>query len=308
MAHFHYHHHDPVQADASCLPDAGKSLGQSFIAGIVLNTVYVIIELVYGFTTGSASLLSDAVHNLGDISGLLLAFGAWHLLKLRPNQTFSYGYKRGTIAVSFLNALVLAVAIGAIFVEGIQKLFQPDPVNGTVVMTVAAAGVIINLISALFFKKEHHHDINVRAAYWHLMTDALVSLGVVGSGLIIRYTGWYFVDGLSAIIIAAVVFAGTWTLFKESVIGILDGVPASVNIPELKAHLAAVPGVIDIHHMHVWGLSTREIALTAHVTVGEAEAITAIKSGLKQELKEHGIAHSTLEFELDSECCREKTW
>jgi cobalt-zinc-cadmium efflux system protein len=218
---------------------------------------------------------------------------------------FSYGFKKGSIVTSFINSILLAFAIGAIAWEGVHKIANPTPLNGSVVMWVAMVGVVINFVSATLFKKNQKSDINIKAAYWHLMADALVSLGVVFSGIIIHYTQWYALDGIAAIVIAIVVLLSTWNLFKDSVIAILDGVPASVNADEIKKHLSEVAGVKNIHHLHIWGMSTNENALTAHIQIDDFAQLPAIKKSLKVELEEHNIKHSTLEFELLEENCAE---
>jgi len=283
-----------------------NDINRSFMIGIALNAMYVIIEIIYGFQQNSTSLLSDAAHNVGDISGLLLAFLAFRLQKIKPSKLFSYGFKKGSIVTSFINSILLAFAIGAIAWEGVHKIINPSPLNGTTIMWVALVGVIINFISAMLCKKNQMEDLNIKAAYWHLMADALVSLGVVASGILIHYFHWYALDGITAIVIAIVVLFSTWNLFKDSAIAILDGVPASVNTDEIKEHLLAVEGVKDIHHLHIWGISTNENAMTAHIQIDNANQIPTIKKALKEELEEHNVKHSTLEFELTEENCTDK--
>ena len=282
-----------------------NDINRSFILGIILNVIYVIIEIIYGWQNNSTSLLSDAAHNVGDISGLLLAFLAFKLQVVKPSKLFSYGFKKGSIVTSFINSILLAFAIGAIAWEGVHKVMNPSPLSGTVIMWVALVGVVINFISAMLFKKNQKEDINIKAAYWHLMADALVSLGVVASGIVIHYFQWYALDGITAIIIAVVVLFSTWSLFKDSAIAILDGVPASVDAAEIAAHLLEVKGVLNIHHLHIWGISTNENALTAHIQIEDVNQLPRIKKALKEELEEHNIKHSTLEFELLEENCTE---
>ena len=282
-----------------------NDINRSFILGIILNVIYVIIEIIYGWQNNSTSLLSDAAHNVGDISGLLLAFLAFKLQVVKPSKLFSYGFKKGSIVTSFINSILLAFAIGAIAWEGVHKIMNPSPLSGTVIMWVALVGVVINFISAMLFKKNQKEDINIKAAYWHLMADALVSLGVVASGIVIHYFHWYALDGITAIIIAVVVLFSTWGLFKDSAIAILDGVPASVDSKEIIEHLLEVKGVLNIHHLHIWGISTNENALTAHIQIEDVNQLPRIKKALKEELEEHNIKHSTLEFELLEENCTE---
>lgn len=274
--------------------------------GIILNTMYVVVEITYGLSNNSTSLLSDAAHNVGDISGLLLAFLAFRLQKIKPSKLFSYGFKKGSIVTSFINSILLAFAIGAIAWEGVHKIMNPSPLNGTVIMWVALMGVVINSISALFFKKNQKSDLNIKAAYWHLMADALVSFGVVISGILIHYFHWYALDGIAALVIAVVVLFSTWQLFKDSTIAILDGVPASVNLDNLKDNLLDIKGITDIHHVHIWGLSTNENALTAHIQLEDFTLLPEIKKELKTKLEDHTIYHSTLEFELATEDCDER--
>ena len=293
----HNHSHTIISPD---------QINRSFMIGIGLNAIYVVVEIIYGVQNNSTSLLSDAAHNVGDISGLLLAFLAFRLQKIKPTKLFSYGFKKGSIVTSFINSILLAFAIGAIAWEGVHKIMNPTPLNGTVVMWVALMGVAINFISALFFKKNQKADLNIKAAYWHLMMDALVSLGVVASGIIIHFTNWYALDGVTAIVIAVVVLFSTWRLFRDSAIAILDGVPASVDTDEIKEHLMEIKGVTNIHHVHVWGISTNENALTAHIEIEDTNRLSEIKKELKAELEEHNIKHSTLEFEIATENCNEK--
>ena len=292
----HHHHHTVASTN---------DINRSFIIGIALNVTYVIIELWYGWRSGSTSLLSDAVHNIGDISGLVLALVAFRVQAIKPFNIFTYGFKKASIVASFVNSILLAFAIGAIAWEGIQHILNPSPVNGNIVMVVAFIGIIINFGSALLFRKKGKNDLNIKAAYWHLMADALVSLGVVFAGLIMKYTGWYFVDGLAAIIVAVVILFSTCNLFKDSIIGVLDGIPSNIDKQEIINHILEVKGVIDIHHMHIWGMSTNENALTCHILIGNMENIASIKQKIKEELETHNIKHSTLEFETAAEECED---
>ncbi len=294
----HHHHHSPPTLNQN-------DINRSFIWGIILNIVYVFIELFYGWQQGSTALFSDAVHNIGDVSGLLLAFVAFKLQNVKSGKVLTYGYKKVSILASFINSVLLAFAIGAIAWEGIQRTIHPQAINGVIVSWVAFAGVIINFISARLFHQEKEGDLNIKAAYWHLMADALVSLGVVVSGIIIYYTHWYRIDGIVTIIIALVVLYSTWNLFKESWIGVLDGVPAEIDRDEIILHLSEIDGVIDVHHVHIWGISTNENALTGHVKVKDIKTLPLVKKSIKEELNEHGISHSTLEFELENENCNE---
>jgi cobalt-zinc-cadmium efflux system protein len=296
MSHDH-HHHQSQNLKAT-------DINTSFIIGIGLNSVYVIIELIYGWKINSTALLSDAVHNIGDISGLLLAFLAFKLLKVKANNTFSYGLKKGSVLASFINTVLLAFAIGAIAWEGMQHIIHPVKTNGNIIMIVAAIGIVINFGSALLFRNKKEQDLNIKAAYWHLMADALVSLGVVVAGLIIKYTQWYIADGVVALIVAAVILLSTWRLFKDSIIGILDGTPTNINTQEITQHLKNIPGVQDVHHMHIWSISTNENGLTCHIVISDLTQIPMLKKQIKAELESHNISHSTLEFETNNEPCK----
>lgn len=284
---------------------SSNEINRSFLMGIGLNMGYVLVELFYGWQQNSTALLSDAVHNIGDISGLILAFIAFRLQKVKPTKTFSYGYKKGSIVASFINSVLLAFAIGAIAWEGFQKILEPNPIHGGVVIWVASIGVVINFVSAILFRNKQKEDMNIKATYWHLMADAMVSFGVVLSGTLIYYFNWYILDGITSLIIAFVVLFSTWGLFKDSAIAILDGVPSSVDKDEILEHLLKVKGVRDIHHLHIWGMSTSENALTAHIVVNNLENLPIIKLSLKEELQKHNIKHSTLEFEVIEENCGE---
>jgi cobalt-zinc-cadmium efflux system protein len=292
----HSHHHTVTALHPN-------DINRSFLIGIALNVVYVMIELFFGWKGDSTALLSDAVHNIGDISGLLLAFAAFRFQKIKPGKIFTYGFKKASVVASFINSILLAFAIGAISWEGIQHIIHPSPVNGTLVMIVAGVGIIINFTSALLFKKREKDDLNIKAAYWHLMADALVSLGVVVAGIVIKYTDWYLADGIAALLVAVVILFSTWDLFKDSIISILDGMPSSINSEEIKQHLLEIKGVNDVHHIHIWSMSTNENAITCHVLIDNPTDLVAIKKALKSELAEHNITHSTLEFETEKENC-----
>ncbi len=294
MAHDHKH---------STAAFSVAHVNRLFLWGIVLNSLYIVVELWYGWRQDSTALLSDAVHNIGDISGLFLAYIAFRLLRVKANRTFTYGFKKASVLAAFLNSILLAFAIGAIAWEGVQHIIFPVSTDGYVIMIVAAVGVVVNFASAYFFHNKKDADLNIKAAYWHLMADALVSLGVVVAGLIIQYTGWYWVDGLVAVVVAVVILVSTWDLFRDSVVGILDGVPATVDTGEIKRHLLAIDGVEDVHHVHIWSISTNENGLTAHIRVSDFSQIPTVKEKIKQELEAHQIGHSTLEFETEKGDC-----
>jgi len=296
MAHDHSHSHSS---------ESIKSIGKAFVWGIFLNLTYVLIELSYGFIIDSTALISDAIHNIGDISGLLIAYFAFKISDIKSGKIFTYGFKKSSILASFINSILLAFSIGIISWEGIDRIINPVPIDGISVMIIAGIGIGINGFSAFLFMKNQKNDLNVKAAFWHLLADALVSAGVVLSGLIIYFTQWYFLDGFITLIIALVILLSTWSLFKDSLIGILDGIPNSIDSQEIQEHFLKVEGVHEIHHTHIWSLSTQEIALTTHIVINALDLIPKLKKVLKSEAEEHGITHCTFEFELISEECKD---
>jgi cobalt-zinc-cadmium efflux system protein len=298
--HHHGHHHTPKL----------RNLNRAFIAGIVLNLLFVIIEVIAGFYTDSLGLLTDAGHNLSDVASLALALLAYKLAKIKASETYTYGYQKTTILAALANAVILLIAIGSIGWEAVQRIYHPEPVHGKVVALVAGAGILINSVSAFFFFKDKEHDLNVKGAYLHLMADALVSLGVVLAGLAIMYTQWYWLDTLVSFVIIIVIFWSTWRLLKETIRLSLDGVPGNVDLPEIQAAIKKIPGIKSIHHLHIWALSTTQNALTAHVVLAlesEPEKIKQAKDQVKHALAHLNIQHVTLETEFAGENCETKT-
>ena len=287
--HLHVHNH------ASGL----DHLNKAFIVGIVLNIVYVVIELVAGIALSSVSLISDAGHNLSDVVSLVLALLAFKLAQVKPSQKYTYGYKKSTVLVSLLNACILLVAVGVILWESVEKLRNPHPVEGGAIAWVAGVGIVVNAFTAWLFVKDRKKDLNVKGAFMHMAADALVSFGVVVSGIIIGFTGWYFIDPIIGIVIAVVILISTVRLLSDSLRLSLDGVPVGMVSPDdvRRRVMDAEPRVSDIHHIHIWAISTTENALTAHVVIGSAEFEGAVKSSVKHLLEDMGITHSTLEFE-----------
>jgi cobalt-zinc-cadmium efflux system protein len=300
MAHDHsHHHHDHA-------PKLDR-LNTAFVVGIILNSVFVIIEAAVGFANGSLSLLTDAGHNLSDVASLALALLAFKLSKMRANNTYTYGYKRSTIVVSLLNAVILVAAVGIIAYEAILRIGHPQPVPGITVAWVAFAGIAVNGVTAWLFMKDKEKDLNVKGAYMHMAVDAIVSLGVVISGLVIYFTQWYWVDSAVSLIIVIVIMAGTWNLLVDSLRLEIDGVPKKLDLDKVKAELLNNKGVKDVHHMHVWALSTTENALTAHLVIqpGETNNFNSIKHDLRHRLEHLDIQHSTFEPEFAGEQCAE---
>lgn len=295
MAHAHHHSHTH---DIT-------SLNKAFIWGIILNGGFVIVEFITGYLYDSIGLMSDAGHNLSDVATLLLSLIAFRLAHLKSNKRYTYGYKKSTILISLLNAVILLIAIGIIIAESIEKLSHPQPIKGDVIAWVAGVGVIINAATALLFIKRKDSDLNVKGAYLHMAADALVSVGVVLSGILISYTGWYVIDPIIGLTIAGIILFSTWNLLHDSIRLSLDGVPTQIHVEEITRLIESVPGVINIHHVHIWAISTTENALTAHIVVKDLTQIPAIKNKIRHALSEQGIPHVTLEFESSSEICND---
>jgi len=252
-------------------------------------------------------LLTDAGHNLSDVAGLALALLAFKLTKVNANSKYTYGYKRATIIVSFFNALVLFVAVGFIGYEAIIRFMNPEVIDGGIMAWVAFVGIGINGFTAWLFVKGKDHDLNVKGAYLHMAVDAIVSFGVVISGVIIYFTKIYWIDSLVSLVIAIVILKGTWSLLIDSLRLEMDGVPKAIDLDKIKAELLKGKGVLDVHHMHVWALSTTDNALTAHVVIDPAytTSFNAIKHDLKHRLEHMDISHSTFEPEFSDQDCKQ---
>ncbi|HEY8783499.1 MAG TPA: cation diffusion facilitator family transporter [Mucilaginibacter sp.] len=293
--HSHNHNHAPKL----------EHLNTAFIVGIILNSAFVIIEVIAGLATHSLSLLTDAGHNLSDVAGLALALLAFKLTEVNATDNYTYGYKRSTIIVSFFNALILFAAVGIIGYEAIQRFMHPEKIAGGTVAWVAFIGIVINAVTAWLFVKDKDKDLNIKGAYLHMAVDAIVSLGVVISGIIIYFTHLYWIDSAVSLIIAVVILKGTWSLLKDSLRLEMAGVPKEMDLDKIKAELLKANGVIDVHHMHVWALSTTDNALTAHLVIDPAylSSFDEIKHDLRHRLEHLGISHSTFEPEFsDAEC------
>ena len=293
----HNHQHTPVITN----------LNRAFIIGITINLLYVVIEFVAGLYLDSLALITDAGHNLTDVASLAMAMLAFRLAKVKSNEKFTYGYRKSTILVSLINSVVLFVAIGGILWESIGRLHNPVVVQGAPIAMVAGIGILINAISAVLFFKEKESDLNIKGAYLHLMADAAVSLGVVVSGLLILFFQLYWLDLVVSFAIVAVIFHSTWNLFKDSLTLTLDGVPRGIKFDEVVAEIKQVEGVIDVHHLHVWAISSSQNAMTAHIIVAcdtNMETQNRIKNKIKQELEHVNIQHATLEFETENDNCQ----
>jgi cobalt-zinc-cadmium efflux system protein len=309
-SHGHSHSHDHSHGFGHHHDHTPKldHLNGAFIAGIILNSAFVIIEVIAGFMTGSLSLLTDAGHNLGDVAGLALALLAFKLTKVGSNNNYTYGYKRSTILVSFFNAVILVASVSIIAYEAIIRFIHPQAISGSTMAWVSLIGIVINAITAWLFVKDKDTDLNVKGAYMHMAMDAVVSLGVVISGVIIYFTNWYWIDSAVSLIIAIVILRGTWSLLKDSLRLEMDGVPKEMNLEKIKSELIKAKGVIDIHHMHVWALSTTENALTAHLVIAPTDLhlFDGIKQDLRHRLQHLDISHSTFEPEFADEKCEQE--
>jgi cobalt-zinc-cadmium efflux system protein len=287
----HHHHHEVTAADVA---------NKAFIAGIFLNSAYVAIQVIAGFMTNSVALLADAGHNLSDVASLALSLLAFRLARTKPTAAFTYGYKKTTILAALTNAVILLVTIGILGYESILRLLHPRPVEGGMVAIIAGIGIAINLASAFLFFKNKDHDLNTRGAYLHLLTDALVSLGVVVSGLIIRFTSWYWLDGAVSIIVLLVILMGTWSLLKASIRMSVDAVPQNLDTERIKLLIRKFEGVENIHHTHIWAMSTTQNALTTHLVLNEQlnfEQKMQLVHRIKHELFHNHIHHATIELE-----------
>jgi cobalt-zinc-cadmium efflux system protein len=291
----HHHHHPPASHDTA------------FAVGAILNAGFVVAEVGFGLGVNSVALLADAAHNLGDVLGLLLAWGAAWLGRRPPSPRRTYGWGRSSILAALVNATVLLVGVGAITVEAIRRLFQPEPVGEMTVVIVAATGVVVNGVTAWLFMRGREHDLNIRGAFLHMAGDAAVSVGVVVAALLIGLTGWLWLDPVASLLIAAMIVASTWSLLRDAVNLAMDAVPGGIEHDKVHAYLLTLPGVVEVHDLHIWGLSTTDTALTAHLVCAREQAGTALldraAAGLQRRF---GIGHSTfqLEDDADAELCR----
>jgi cobalt-zinc-cadmium efflux system protein len=287
MSASHAHDHAPLAFD------------RAFAIGIALNMVFVAVEAFYGWRVDSLALLADAGHNLSDIAGLVLAWGAVIAGRLRPDQRHTYGWQRASILAAFGNAIVLLVAMGSMLWEAVHRLQAPMPTDGITVMVVAAIGVAINGVTAALFVSGRKSDMNIRGAFLHMAADALVSLGVVATGAIYLYTGLVLLDPVASIAIALVVIAGTWGLFRQSLHLLFDGVPEHVDLAAVDEWLRGQPGVADVHDLHIWAMSTTEVALTAHLVMPTGHPGDDFFARVADELHQRfEITHPTLQVDL----------
>lgn len=281
---------------------APASFGRAFLIGTVLNIGFVAIEAGYGFAANSVALLADAGHNLSDVLGLLVAWGAATLSKRAPSQHYTYGLRRTSILAALFNAVFLLVAIGAIALEALNRIAMPQPVEGGTVMAVAAVGIVVNGVTAWLFASGRKGDINIRGAFLHMAADALVSAGVVVSGFLILQTGWLWLDPVTSLVIVVVILVGTWGLLRDSVNMSLDRVPDAIAPREVEAALVALPGVTRIHDLHIWSMSTTEVALTCHLVMpGGCPDDAFLHETTAMLHDKFEIGHATIQVERDDD-------
>lgn len=286
------HSHGPTRHD------------RAFAIGVTLNVGFAAVELAFGLVSQSLALIADAGHNFSDVAGLLIAWFAALLARKPATSLRTYGYRRASILAALANAALLIAAVGWIVVEAVQRFFDPQPVASTTVIVVAALGVVINTVTALLFMRGREHDINIKGAYLHMAADAAVSAGVVTAGILIYFTGWLWLDPAISIAIAFVILWSTWSLARDSLNLSLDMVPPNVDRGAVEKYLASLPGVSNVHHLHIWAMSTTEIALTVHLVRPNAslddEFLKDACEGLKRSF---GIVHAT--FQIEAGACPE---
>lgn len=298
MAHDH-HGHDHGHGHAHGLPaDAGRSTLQLFAIGIAINLVFVVVEASFGWYADSLALFADAGHNFGDVVGLALAwFAAW-LAARPPSQRFTYGLGGSTILAAIGNAMLLLVAVGGIVYAAITRFATPAPIDETVVIWVAAVGIVVNGATAMLFLSRRRDDLNVRGAYLHMVADAAVSAGVVVAGIVIHFTGFTWIDPAMGLVIAIVILVGTWGLLRESMELALDAVPSGVDADGLRDYLNALTGVSAVHDLHIWAMSTTENALTAHLVMPGGHPGDAFLASTAHAIDERfRVCHVTLQIE-----------
>ncbi|HTQ64793.1 MAG TPA: cation diffusion facilitator family transporter [Puia sp.] len=296
-SHVHGHHHHSVDL---------QHINNAFIIGIILNFLFVICETIVGLSIHSLSLLSDAGHNLADVASLALSLLAFRLAKMKSNEIYTYGYKKTTVLVALVNAAILLLSIGAIGYEALHRILAPEPLPGKTISIVAGIGIVINGVTALLFLRNKENDLNIKSAFLHLLADAIVSAGLVIAGILIFYTGYYWLDPVLSIVIAAVILISTWRLLRDSLRLSLDAVPEGINLRHVQSAVQKITGVKDFHHIHIWALSTTENALTAHVVVAkdtDMNQLEKIKHEIKHELLHLNIQHATLEIEMENTNC-----
>jgi cobalt-zinc-cadmium efflux system protein len=302
MSHSHHddHDHDHGAHAPGGHVHAPASFGAAFAIGIALNTVFVFVEAIFGYASNSMALVADAGHNLSDVLGLVVAWVAVILSKRAPSARYTYGLRGSSILAALFNAVFLLVAVGAIGWEAIQRLMLPEPVAGATVMIVATVGIFINGITAYLFASGRKGDLNIRGAYMHMAADAAVSAGVVVAGLVILFTGWTWLDAATSLVISAIIIWGTWGLLRDSMAMSLSAVPPGIDPGAVRGYLEKCNGVVQVHDLHIWPMSTTEVALTCHMVIPAGQPGDVYLMGIAHHLKEKfGIQHATLQVETD---------
>lgn len=293
----HAHDHDHCHAPAD--------YNRAFAVGVALNVGFVVCEAAFGVMADSVALLADAGHNLSDVLGLLLAWGASFLVRLQPTSRRTYGWRSSTIMAALINAVILLVAVGGIATESIRRFVSPEPVAEKTVIAVALVGVVVNTATALLFLSGRKQDLNIRGAFLHMAADAAVSLGVAVAGLAILVTGRLWIDPAVSLAIAAVILLGTWGLLRESLALAMHAVPPDIDAEEVKSYLKDLPGIEAVHDLHIWAVSTTETALTAHLVKPDPEEDDEMIGRIAAALRKHfGINHATIQWERAHDPCR----
>jgi cobalt-zinc-cadmium efflux system protein len=303
MAHSH---HDDADEDYGHTHGPGghvhapANYGSAFAIGIGLNSAFVIVEGLFGYVSNSMALVADAGHNLSDVLGLVVAWVAAILSKRAPSARFTYGLRGSSILAALLNAMFLLVAVGAIGWEAIQRLLHPEPVAGVTVIVVAAVGILINGLTAYLFASGRKDDLNIRGAYLHMAADAAVSGGVVVAGLLVLFTGWFWLDAATSLVISAVIIWSTWGLLRDSTAMSLSAVPSSIDPAAVRDYLEKCSGVAEVHDLHIWPMSTTEVAMTCHMVMPAGQPGDAYLMEVARRLEvDFGIQHTTLQIEID---------
>lgn len=298
--HHHDHHHHELKL---------SEVSRALVIGIVLNVIFVILEVITGVWYDSLALLSDAGHNFSDVIALVMALVAFKLLSIAPTKEYTYGYRKTTIWAALINALLLMVAVGMILWKSVDRWMDPVEVDGVTTALVAGIGIVINGLTAWLFVKDKDKDLNIRGAYLHMLADTLVSVGVVFSGLMIWQTNWYWVDTVTSWVIVLMILLSTWSLLKDSIRLSLDGVPKEIDSSKLQDQILNVKGVLSMHHTHIWALSTVENAMTTHLVIDKSctfDDAAKIKHEIRHLLEHEKIQHVTLELEKEGEKCSAK--
>lgn len=279
-----------------------QNYNKAFGVGIILNVIYIVVEITYGIIINSMALLADAGHNFSDVLGLVLAWGAAYLAKTATTEKRTYGMRKSTILAALFNAIILMIAVGAITIEAVRKLIHPEPVQGSTMMIVAGIGFIINAATALLFMKGREKDLNIKGAFLHMAADAGVSLGVVLAGLVIFYTNWLWIDPVISLVIVLVITVGTWELLRDSFHLSMDAVPKDIILKDVENYFSSLHGVKEVHDLHIWAMSTTETALTVHLVIPDEQKDDNFLKKICGELHEKfGIEHPTIQVEKSAQ-------